>query len=606
MNKVHILSPNIISKIAAGEVIERPASVVKELLENAIDAETSSIELHLRDAGRTLIHIKDSGAGMAKDDLEQIFQRHATSKIQSLEDLDSIHSLGFRGEALYSIASIADVILRSSAKGGPASDGKTKDAQIGWEIHTRGGERKSLKPVTMARGTELEVRELFYNTPARRKFLKSNTTELNQILNIVVPYTLLYPKIHFLVKHQDKTLIDLNPADSRTKRVAQTLNLREDHFIETENTPDSTTSIKMILGDINIKRARRDMQFIFINGRPVQSKTISFHMNQTYQLIFPPKSFPFFVVMIEIPPGEIDVNIHPAKREVKIKSEHELSSLLRRMCEHALMASGQAPLAGGPQSTADRENEIQKALTQSNRLERVFEETSDEFTDTADPRSKVPASSEKYAFPEFQASSVEEQPALFTAKKENLQSKLIRARYIGPFMNKFLFFEVDKTLFVFDQHAVQERIVFEQLMGQMERDQVEVQHLLAPIAVTLSAQEMNNWEDSREALEKFGLSTTLFDEESVAVHTHPALLKDCEKALRHLLSGESIRASDHATIARRACRSSIMAGDKLNPEQAVYQRDQLIKCRDPFTCPHGRPTVIEITENFLDKQFIRT
>ena len=189
MKKVHILPPEIISKIAAGEVIERPASVVKELIENALDAGTKTIELHLLQAGKTLIRIKDTGVGIDHDDIETIFHRHSTSKIEKADDLFNIHSLGFRGEALYSISSIADVTLRS----------KTKDQDTGWEIHIRGGERLILRPVSMQTGTEVEIKELFFNTPARRKFLKSNLTEMNHILNIVIPYTLLYPQRRFLL-----------------------------------------------------------------------------------------------------------------------------------------------------------------------------------------------------------------------------------------------------------------------------------------------------------------------------------------------------------------------------------------------------------------------
>ena len=597
MSKVHLLPEDVISKIAAGEVIERPAAAVKELLENSLDAQADTIEIHLSEAGKTLIHIKDTGSGIDKADLEKIFLRHATSKIASADDLDNIQSLGFRGEALYSIASIADVTLRSMAS---AQDS-------GWEIHLRGGKKIDFRPVTMTQGTEIEVRELFFNTPARRKFLKANTTELNQILSTVIPYTLLYPACRFRVTHQGKSLLDLPPADSQLSRIARTLNLDTAHLVETKySDAENSISVQAILGDINIKRAQRDMQFIFINNRPVQNKSISFHMNQIYQLIFPPRVYPCFAVFIRIPAEQVDVNIHPTKREVKIRNEHQVSTILRQICEQALMTAGQAKQVNLTAKPGE-ENTVERAILGSHISDITFENIiPSEIFERGAAGAVKESTVDQYAFPRGKTFSPQTQPTFFSAEKENLQSKLTRARFIGSFINKFLLFEHDKSLFVVDQHAAQERIAFEQLMLQMDRGAVEVQHLLSPLTVQLSLQEVVAWEEAKGRLEEMGFSSTLFDQETIAVHTYPVLLKNPEPAIRYLLSGENITHCDHATIARRACRSSVMAGDYLNKEKAEYQRDQLIKCRDPFTCPHGRPTVIELTEKFLDKQFLRT
>ncbi len=604
MSKVHLLPDDVISKIAAGEVIERPASAVKELLENSLDAKADTIEIHLEEAGKTLIRIKDTGSGIDKDDLEKIFLRHATSKIAGAQDLDHIQSLGFRGEALYSIAAIADVTLRS----------RTAQQDTGWEIHLRGGlptgrqadKKINLKPVTMAIGTEIAVRELFFNTPARRKFLKSNTTELNQILNTIIPYTLLYPAFRFCTTHQGKNLLDLPPVDSQLNRIAKTLHLDEKHLMEAQHTnEENAIAIHVLLGDINIKRPQRDMQFIFINNRPVANKSISYHVNQIYQLVFPPRTFPFFAVFIDLPSEHVDVNIHPTKREVKIKNEHILCSMLRQMCEQLLMTSGQAKeVTAWLGNNIPRKNIIEQALIRSYGAATAFDSPPQpEISEAGLP------SSDQYAFPQTMQRGQriqETQQILFGTSQENLQSKLSRGRFIGSFMNKFLLFECDKSLFVVDQHAAQERIAFEQLMLQMEKGTVEVQHLLSPITVQLSLPEVVAWEEAKGRLEEMGFSSTLFDQETIAIHTYPVLLKNPEPAVRYLLAGENIAHCDHETIARRACRSSVMAGDYLNKEKAEFQRDQLIKCRDPFTCPHGRPTVIEMSEKFLDKQFLRS
>jgi DNA mismatch repair protein MutL len=333
MTKVNILPPDVIAKIAAGEAVDRPASVVKELLENAIDAGATSIEIHLKEAGRELIHIKDNGSGIAREDLEKIFQRHATSKISIIENLEHLQSLGFRGEALYSIAAVSDVTLSSRIS-----------QEEGWQIHIRGGVRQNLEPVGLSNaGTEIKIAELFFNTPARRKFLKNNASELHQILNIVLPYTLIYPEKRFVLTHTGRTLLDLRSAPSRLDRAAAALNARMDHFLEVaQEFVEEKIQIKMILGNINIQRPRRDLQFIFINNRPVESKNLSFNLNDVYKLIMPPGVYGAFIVDITLDPANVDVNIHPTKREVRIKDEAVIIRLLRRMTEYQLMHKGQA------------------------------------------------------------------------------------------------------------------------------------------------------------------------------------------------------------------------------------------------------------------------
>lgn len=589
MNKVHLLSPDVISKIAAGEVIERPASVLKELVENALDAGATEISVRVKEAGKTLIHIKDNGTGIEKDDLEKIFLRHSTSKIKNMDDLEKIRSLGFRGEALYSVASIADIVLRS----------KTAGQESGWEVHFRGGKKIGLRPVAASVGTEIEVQELFFNTPARKKFLKSNTTEMNQILNIFLPYAISRPDCRFLLTHQDKDILDLPRSANLIGRIAHALGFNEKNMIESRQAfTERNTSVHLVLGDINIKRARRDLQYIFINGRPVQNRSLAFHINRIYRLVFPPENYPFFALFLELPPEDIDVNIHPTKREVKLKDEPALASLLRRMCEEALMSMGQAKQVGvnswgEEEQTGIPAAEIIYGPGQSSRMSGSF---------IGENMSSPSAQLNEFLKAEFTFSDHN----LFTQKQSNLQDKLSSARFIGAFIKKFLIFEGERSLFVIDQHAAQERIIYEQLKKQSELGNVEIQQLLSPILMTLTPQEMLIWEESKETLEENGLSSTLFDNQTIAIHSHPQLLQNPEPTIRYYLAGGNIVRFDHNTIASQACRSSVMAGDALGREQAEYQRSELIKCADPFTCPHGRPTVIEITEAFLDRQFLRT
>ncbi len=577
MSRVRVLPAEIVAKIAAGEVIERPASVVKELLENSLDAGAASIQIELKNAGKTFLRVKDSGSGIDAEDIDTLFSRHATSKLDTVEGLYRINSLGFRGEALYSIAAVSDVILRS----------RTKDQDSGWETHVRANEKIGKKPVPMGVGTDIEINELFFNTPARRKFMKSNTSELNAILDIIIPYTLLYPQVKFTVTHNAKPLLELPAQKDQLGRIAQSLNLERKFIIEgRRDFSERNLSLRLILGDINLQRSRKDMQFIFVNNRPVHNRTISFHMNEIYRMLFEPGVYPFFCCFVELPAQDVDVNVHPSKREVKLRDDLALIQALRPFCEHLLMTNSQARQA----------------------QERIFQPGYQPKEAVAEPRAET-------AFfvtaGQQQDLSLEENILLFKTgdlglqKKSGLKERLKQARYLGNLLKKYLLFETPDSLLVIDQHAAQERITFEKLWLQLEKGKVEVQNLLAPVLIKLSPQELLAWEEAGDHLASFGFANSLFDKETLAIHSQPELVTDTESAVRNLLAGEAIAKADIETIARRACRSSVMTGFAMNPEQAEYQRAELLCCKDPFTCPHGRPTVVEISEPQLSKQFLR-
>jgi DNA mismatch repair protein MutL len=571
MNKVQVLAPDVIAKIAAGEVVDRPASAIKELLENSLDAGATSVEVHLKDAGKELIHIKDNGSGISKENLEKLFNRHATSKIQNMNDLEKLSSMGFRGEALYSIAAVSDVTLRSQTKSGSVPDS--------WSIHVRGGERLGLEPAAPSgQGTDIKVSELFFNTPARRKFLKGNTSEMNAVVGVVLPYALIYPQKRFLLTHAGRTLLDLKPSANRIDRVAEALNLEVKNLLETsQDYPQEKLSVRMILGNINIQRPRRDSQYFFINNRPVESKALGFCMNDVYRMVFPPGVYPAFVLDIHIDPADVDVNIHPTKREVKLRGETRLCSIVRHLTEYTLMKFGSARTIEAERAPAQLQSSFNAA--------RYMESSTGAPTDLF--------------------SSVESSPDLFRLTAETLQTKFAAARFIGAFMNKYLLFEQGTTLMLVDQHAAQERIMFEKFQKQIEEGTIEAQPLLTPLLIKMNVSEKIAWDEMQNKLKEVGIEATLFDEETLAVQTQPLLLKNIENAVRMLLSGDDVARCDRNTLARRACKASIVTGDRLSPQQAEYQRQQLLACDDPFTCPHGRPTVIELPESFLDRQFLR-
>lgn len=604
MPKIHLLPSDVISKIAAGEVIERPASVLKETVENSLDAGATRVEVNLKEAGKTLICIKDNGTGIEREDMENIFIRHSTSKISDIDDLFNIASLGFRGEALYSIAAISDVLLRS----------KTANQDSGWELHIRAGKRLSLRPVTMQNGTEIEINELFFNTPARRKFLKTDTTEINQIISAFTPYTLFYPGSRFLLTHNDSVLIELAPAENRLKRSAEALNLEPENIIAAmRDYPKDNISIQIILGNINIQRNRKDMQFIFINNRPVQNRALSFHINQAYRLVMPEGASPFFAVFVDMPKESVDINIHPAKREVKIKDENRLGGVLRSLCELTLMSDGKPKQITGALGQTPQKEPFPAVKTSGfsfHNAQKIIAGSDSEIQDTT-PQGAPPDSEsiKEFLFEESAPTEAGARPenneAKFSAKDNTLRDKFANARYIGVFIKKYLIFEAPSSILVIDQHAAQERITYEKLKAQVESGKVEVQHLLSPIIIKLTPQEILLWEETKENLEKIGFLTTLFDKESLALHAYPHLILNPEFSLRGLLIDNATVKAGADALARRACRSSLMSGYDIKTAEAQYLKDQLTKCFDPFTCPHGRPTVIEIEEKFLNKQFLR-
>jgi len=583
--KVQVLSPEIISKIAAGEVIERPASVVKELLENSLDAASTRIAINLQAAGKTSIQVQDNGSGIDTDDAGKIFLRHSTSKLSTIDDLFHILSLGFRGEALYSISAVSDIMVRS----------KTKIAETGWEAHQRAGQSLGTKPAAMNIGTEITVQELFFNTPARKKFLKTDSAELTQILNCVIPYTLLYPQLQYLLTNNQRTLLDCAPQDSFLKRCSSVLNLDAEHLLEAKHEfPRIKATVHLILGDINIQRPKKDLQYIFVNNRPVQNRSLNWRINEAYRLLLPAGANPFFILFLNLPAENVDVNIHPTKREVKIKDEYSFGSLIHDLCTQTLVGKGKAkqwPVAGSGE---------RPLLSKVSTLPRSDEKS------VAIEKETV-----QYTFRQETSPAPVREPSETYSTGASLKNILAQSQFIGCFIKKYLLFETGNSLIVVDQHAAHERINFEALKNQLDKGKVEVQQLLSPILIKLSPEELLNWEEGKEKIETLGLSTTLWDKQTIALHAHPLLIKNPEVSIRSLLApwvgttSESLSRCDNETLARRACRQSVMAGKQITREEAENLRKLLLNCKDPFTCPHGRPMVVEIREKQLAKYFLR-
>lgn len=589
MSKVNILPPEIVSKIAAGEVVERPASVVKELLENCLDAGADNISLHIKEGGKTLIHLKDNGYGIEQDDIENIFLRHSTSKISTIDDLYSIDSLGFRGEALYSIAAVSDVTLRS----------KTAGQDVGWEINLRGLKKISLKPVNMQTGTEIIIKELFFNTPARKKFLKRDTTELKQILSVFQPYTLLFPQKAFNLKHNNKNIIQLKKDNDIKSRITKALNI-ESKFLLTQKRelPEENLKAELILGDMNIRRPRKDLQFVFVNDRPVLITNLSYALAQVYRNILPPGVHPFFYIKLYVPAKDIDVNIHPTKREIKIKNDRNVVSAIASWSKQLLLEDSSAREMTVIKTSDDS---ISEAVISPYQKSSSFKTYAKVKTDDNDSNNSF----EKAKELGFDFLTNRESTAFETPITLSLRQKLEHAQYIGSFIKKYLLFETMSSLLYIDQHAAHERINYEKLCKAFENKNIEIQQLLVPAIIALTAQEKINLEENEETINSMGFSINMWDNDNLAIHAHPTIIKNPETAVRNMISGAALSFKSKDEIARMACRSSVMTGDQLQREEAINLIKQLLKCNDPFTCPHGRPTVIEIEEKVIAKHFLR-
>ncbi len=572
MGRINFLPDSVISRIAAGEVVERPASVVKELVENSADAGAHDIIVEIEAAGKKLISVKDDGEGIDPGDIEKLFNRHATSKVSGSEDLAAIKSLGFRGEALYSIGAVADVVLKSKFR---------ESGKPGKEIHVRGGRNLGVKKSSQPEGTVVEVRELFFNVPARKKFLKSDAAEMRRIFNVFMPYTIAFYDKRFSLSHNGRNSLSFNPSDSCLSRFSEAANVdgKNIMYAEKEMAP-GRVSFRVLLGDINLKRPGKDLQYIFINNRPVFSQSVSYSVNNVYREVFPRDVYPVFAVFIRIPFDEIDVNIHPAKREVKLKDEYLLSSALADFCREVLFGRGKAAEA------------VKKSSVYFERAEGMpLSGKNDMLSEGMKPADI------------FQMRQTGELPA--ETKEKSIRERLREASYIGSYRNKYLFFESGESLLAIDQHAAHERINYELLKKQFETGKIDVQRVLTPLIVKLTAEEISEWEEGAENLENAGFLTTRWDGSSIALHGYPQVIKDPEAAVRSIMAEKNIDKCDKETLARRACKGSVVAGGKIQPEEAIHIKNELLKCEVPFTCPHGRPTVVEFTESFFDRQFLR-
>lgn len=601
-NKIVELTELLSNKIAAGEVVERPASVVKELTENAIDAGSTVIDILIEEAGLNKITVIDNGSGIEPEDVETAFLRHATSKIKNEHDLFRVHTLGFRGEALPSIASVAQVKITTS----------TGEKQ-GKHLTIQGG--KILEEISSdaRKGTEIEVTQLFYNTPARLKYLKSLPTELGNITDIINRLALSHPEISFRLSHNGKSLLQTSGNGDLRQVIAAIYGVS----IARKALPVSAESLDFkvngyaILPEIN--RANRNYVSTIVNGRYIKNFALVKAIQEGYHTLLPIGRYPIIVLQIEMDPIIVDVNVHPAKLEVRLSKEKELGQLIAQMLKGAfhqqqLIPSGEV---SKKQKLASEQLQIDfdKKQSEPPRLDQPFHYKQP-------PEQDNPYVAEENALYES-LDALLDRPEEKQEEQEEVTitptERLPKLYPIGQMHATYILAQNEKGLYIIDQHAAQERIKYEfyrEKIGEVAR---ELQDLLVPIVLEFSTDEYVRLEEQKQKLEEVGVFLEPFGQNSYIIRSHPNWFpKDQEEETLREIIDEALNApsiSIHKlredTAIMMSCKKSIKANHYLTKEDMEALLDTLREASDPFTCPHGRPVVIEYTTYELEKMFKR-
>lgn len=577
---IRLLPPEIANKIAAGEVVERPASVVKELVENALDAGATEVQIEAREGGRRLIRVADNGSGIPAHEAELAFARHATSKIATVEDLAAIRTLGFRGEALASIAAVARVSLLTRA----AED------EVGTFLRVEGGQIVLREGRASPRGTTVTVENLFYNVPARLKFLKADATESAHIANVVMRYAIAFPSVHFTLV-RDGRLAFQSPGSGRLLDVlARILGadtaarlLAVDPAEDASLPPDAKVRVSGYVGEPSLSRSDRDGIMLFVNRRWVQDRSLAYAIIQAYHTMLPEGRFPVAVLLLEMDPSEVDVNVHPAKSEVRFRNPSLVFTEAQRAVRRVLVTHAPVPEMRAPQPPPTTEAERFRTLSQ---LGLEAQRTGD---------------TEAVRAPVFQ---VPERP-------DPAARKLPPLRVLGQLAQMYIIAEGPDGLYLIDQHAAHERVMYDQLMAQKAAAQVAVQQLLQPMPVELTPLQMSTLEEALEELAALGFEIDPFGEDTCLVRAVPAAIagEDIPTVLRDTLNelGQDPPppVQGHRVTAVVACHGAVRAGKTLTHEEMRALVEQLEQSAFPRTCPHGRPTVLHLSMGLLAREFGR-
>lgn len=600
--RIQVLPPQLINQIAAGEVVERPASVVKELLENAFDAEATSISIEVELGGLRLIRVRDNGIGIVREDLPLALSRHATSKIASLDDLDRVRSMGFRGEALPSISSVSRLNLTS----------RTRDAEVGWRVAADGTEHDfRLQPAAHPPGTSVEVRDLFYNTPARRKFLRSDKTEFVHIETQIRRMALSRLDIGFQLRHNQREVLNLKPTASDEEQNSRVALVCGEAFLGQSLAVEFQAAGLRLSGWVGLptfSRSQPDLQFFYVNRRLIRDKLVTHAVRMAYQDVLYHGRHPAYVLYLELDPVLVDVNAHPAKLEVRFRDSGMVHDFLHRALKRVLADHRPgAPTGSVPTMPPEPANTRHEPV--------AGVEKGADFAIRTPAQSSLPfrirdQSGAYSALYGAMTGSAAHEPAAQAVDDESFPLGFALAHVHGV----YILAESRNGVVLVDAHAAHERISYEKLKGQAERGRVVCQPLLLPVSIAVSEAEADLAEEHAESLARLGLEISRAGPGTLMLRGMPAVLGDTdgEKLVRDLLAdlvvhGHSFRLEQHLNdvLSRMACHGSVRANRKLTvPEMNALLREMEATERSG-QCNHGRPTWVELGTKELDRLFLR-
>lgn len=610
---IQLLPEEVASRIAAGEVVERPASVVKELVENSLDAGATRVEVETRDGGKALIRVRDNGSGIPAAEVPLAFRRHATSKLTTADDLERIATLGFRGEALASIASVSRVTCTT----------RSVHEETGIRVRLEGGALVAQTPLGRPPGTELLVEELFYNTPARRKFLHGERTERRHTDAFLTRYAIAYPQVAFQVVHDGTTVLS-TPGNGAAREVLLAVYGMELGVsllsIPPELTAGQPGRVTGFVGPTTVHRADRGYITLFINGRWIQDLRITYAIIQAYHTLLPVNRFPVTFVMVELPPEEVDVNVHPAKSEVRFRDADAIFRLVQRAVRATVMemapttASWQPVPPAEPEASvsAPQPGDLRARLAALQPRQFSLDEAPAEQTSPSAPALRPfapPADAGGAAFPTPPPAA----PSHPVTAPAPSRPALPPLRVVGQIATMFIVAEGPEGMYLIDQHAAHERVLYEQMLAAWTQGQGAAQPLLEPESVTLPLDEAARLEALLPALHMLGMEIEPFGPGTFLVRALPALLRNVPP--RELLADLAASDGDRTPLqvgleeqlVRRICkRAAIKAGQVLSLDEMVALVRALEQTLNPRTCPHGRPTVLQLSVEQLAQQFGRT
>ena len=604
MARIALLDARLANQIAAGEVVERPASVVKELIENALDAGARVIDVHIEQGGLACLRVRDDGDGIAQDDLPLALARHATSKIHHVDDLEAVATLGFRGEALASIASVSRLTLTSS----------TDSSGLGWSVRTEGRDMAAvIEPARHPRGTSVEVRDLFFNTPARRKFMRSEATEFRHLEEVVRRLALVSPHVSFSLTHNARVLWQLKPATSQAEMLRRLSHICGPQFVAAAHPLDQEAAGARLHGWLGLptfSRAQADLQYFFVNGRMVRDKVVSHAVRQAYADVLYHGRHPAFVLFLDIDPGTVDVNVHPTKHEVRFREQRLVHDLIYRGLHRALaeVRPDDAQPTGSLAPTTDQA--FASMATASSAPQSQSHAWQSDYAPQQgglDWRSNAPA---RDSFASYLTDGAEA-PSMPAEQAANTP---VLGYAIAQLHGVYVLAQNSEGLVLVDMHAAHERIVYERLKQQQADAGVVCQPLLVPLSVALSQREADIAESEMQALLSMGIETQRLGPETVLIRSLPAVLAQADAAalLRDVLAdllvhGQTRRVEEqqNTLLGTMACHGAVRANRQLSiPEMNALLRDMEATERSG-QCNHGRPTWTRLSLAELDRLFMR-